>query len=116
MTAPLWVSQALNAHAATIRIDILLSMIPLLKSDRLPRPRRKCEIRTVRSRTLGNCHCARTAALIFVMAETRETYQPTRDTVFGRAGRVVVSPSDHGAPSPGRAASSRASGRADSCP
>src|SRR6185437_13681509 len=86
MTAPLWVSQALNAHAATIRIDILLSMIPLLKSDRLPRPRRKCEIRTVRSRTLGNCHCARTAALIFVMAETRETYQPTRDTVFGGAG------------------------------
>jgi len=32
MTAPLWVSQALNAHAATIKTEILPSMIPLLKA------------------------------------------------------------------------------------
>jgi len=38
MTAPLWVSQALNAHAATIKTEILPSMIPLL-CDRLPRSR-----------------------------------------------------------------------------
>jgi hypothetical protein len=73
MTAPLWVSQALNAHAATIKIDILPNMIPLHVCGRLPRPRNKCGIRTVRFRTLGNCHCSQTAALIFVMAETRET-------------------------------------------
>jgi hypothetical protein len=74
MTAPLWFSHAPNAHAAMIKTNILPYIDPPPRLRSALAIASKCEYALFDPERFWDCHCAEPAALIFVMAETRETY------------------------------------------